>query len=67
MKYLDKEKPRQDSKSYKDQITYVKDRAGHDKRYAIDATKIESELGWRAEENFEGGILKTINWYLAHQ
>jgi len=51
-------------RSYKDQITFVKDRAGHDKRYAIDAAKIESELGWRAEENFESGILRTISWYL---
>ena len=45
-------------------ITYVKDRAGHDFRYAIDADKIESELGWKADENFESGILKTIEWYL---
>ncbi len=50
--------------SYKEQIIYVEDRAGHDRRYAIDATKIESELGWKAEENFESGILKTIEWYL---
>lgn len=50
--------------SYKDQITFVRDRAGHDRRYAIDATKIEKELGWKADENFETGILKTINWYL---
>ncbi|MGY6649900.1 dTDP-glucose 4,6-dehydratase [Wenyingzhuangia sp. IMCC45574] len=50
--------------SYKDQITFVEDRAGHDRRYAIDATKIEKELGWQAEENFESGILKTIQWYL---
>lgn len=61
---LDVENPRKDGKSYKEQITYVKDRAGHDKRYAIDATKIETELGWKAEENFESGITKTINWYL---
>jgi dTDP-glucose 4,6-dehydratase len=61
---LDSKKPRPDSKSYKEQITYVKDRAGHDKRYAIDATKIESELGWKAEENFESGIMKTIQWYM---
>ncbi len=52
-------------KSYKDLITFVQDRAGHDRRYAIDATKIEDELGWRAAENFESGILKTIEWYLA--
>ena len=51
-------------KSYKELITFVEDRAGHDRRYAIDATKIENELGWKAEENFETGILKTIEWYL---
>ena len=51
-------------RSYKEQIVYVEDRAGHDKRYAIDATKIENNLGWRAEENFESGIVKTIEWYL---
>ena len=50
--------------SYKDLINYVEDRAGHDRRYAIDATKIETELGWKADENFESGILKTIEWYL---
>ena len=50
--------------SYKEQITFVEDRAGHDRRYAIDATKIETRLGWEAEENFESGILKTIQWYL---
>lgn len=61
---LDTKKPRADGKSYKQQITYVKDRAGHDKRYAIDATKMETELSWKAEENFETGITKTINWYL---
>ncbi|UZD23869.1 dTDP-glucose 4,6-dehydratase [Algoriphagus halophytocola] len=49
--------------SYKDQISFVEDRAGHDKRYAIDASKIEHELGWKAEENFESGIRKTIDWY----
>jgi dTDP-glucose 4,6-dehydratase len=61
---LDKKKPRTDGKSYKEQITFVQDRAGHDRRYAIDATKIEKELGWRADENFESGIVKTIDWYL---
>lgn len=61
---LDQEKPSSSGKSYKEQITFVKDRAGHDKRYAIDATKIESELGWKAVENFETGIIKTIRWYL---
>jgi dTDP-glucose 4,6-dehydratase len=51
-------------KSYKDLITFVKDRPGHDRRYAIDASKIENELGWRADENFESGIVKTVKWYL---
>ncbi|MFV0480746.1 MAG: dTDP-glucose 4,6-dehydratase [Campylobacteraceae bacterium] len=60
---LDTLKPKK-SGSYKKQIVYVEDRAGHDRRYAIDATKIESKLGWRADENFESGILKTVNWYL---
>lgn len=64
---LDGKKPKADGKSYKEQITYVKDRAGHDRRYAIDATKIEEELGWHANDNFEVGIMKTINWYLVHQ
>jgi dTDP-glucose 4,6-dehydratase len=50
--------------SYKAQIAYVEDRAGHDRRYAIDATKIETELGWKADENFESGIVKTVEWYL---
>ena len=60
---LDKLKPKA-SGSYKDQITFVKDRPGHDLRYAIDATKIENELGWKADENFDTGIEKTIEWYL---
>jgi len=60
---LDDLKPKT-SGSYKDLITYVEDRAGHDRRYAIDATKLEDELGWEAEENFESGIVKTIEWYL---
>ena len=51
------------NKSYKDQITYVKDRAGHDFRYAIDASKIENGLGWKADENFDSGIKKTVEWY----
>jgi dTDP-glucose 4,6-dehydratase len=50
--------------NYKDLIVFVEDRAGHDRRYAIDATKIEEELGWKAKENFESGIVKTIEWYL---
>lgn len=52
--------------SYKDQIAFVTDRPGHDFRYAIDASKIENELGWKAEENFESGIRKTIEWYLTN-
>jgi len=52
------------SKSYKELITFVEDRAGHDRRYAIDATKLENELGWKADENFDSGIVKTIEWYL---
>ena len=60
---LDALKPKA-SGSYKDQITYVEDRAGHDRRYAIDASKLEGELGWMAAENFETGIKKTIQWYL---
>ena len=52
------------NQSYKEQITFVKDRAGHDFRYAIDASKIENNLGWKADENFETGIQKTIEWYL---
>lgn len=51
---------------YQDQITFVKDRPGHDLRYAIDATKIEIELGWQADENFESGIRKTVQWYVNH-
>ena len=51
-------------KSYKELITFVADRAGHDRRYAIDASKIEDELGWSADENFDSGIVKTIEWYL---
>ncbi|MDA0524836.1 dTDP-glucose 4,6-dehydratase [Methanococcoides alaskense] len=60
---LDELKPRNNG-SYKDLITYVEERAGHDRRYAIDATKIESLLGWKADEDFESGIVKTIDWYL---
>jgi dTDP-glucose 4,6-dehydratase len=61
---LDLKRPRVDGKSYKTQISFVADRAGHDRRYAIDATKIETELDWSALENFETGIQKTIDWYL---
>ncbi len=61
---LDGKSPRKNGKSYSELITYVVDRPGHDRRYAIDASKIENELGWKAEENFESGIEKTVNWYL---
>ena len=61
---LDELKPRADGKSYTEQITFVKDRPGHDRRYAIDASKIERELGWRPAETFETGIRKTVQWYL---
>ncbi|OCL92385.1 dTDP-glucose 4,6-dehydratase [Arcobacter porcinus] len=60
---LDKEVP-QPNFSYKSLITFVEDRAGHDRRYAIDASKLENELGWKADENFDSGIIKTIEWYL---
>lgn len=61
---LDQQKPNIKGATYKDLISFVTDRPGHDQRYAIDATKIESELGWAADEDFESGILKTVNWYL---
>jgi len=64
---LDELKPREDGKSYREQITFVKDRPGHDRRYAIDATKIANELGWKPEETFETGIRKTVQWYLDNQ
>ncbi len=61
---LDELSPRTDGQSYKQQITFVKDRPGHDRRYAIDAGKLERELGWRPAETFESGIRKTVQWYL---
>ena len=61
---LDEKRPRNDGKKYAELITYVQDRAGHDFRYAIDATKLENELGWKAEETFDTGIIKTVEWYL---
>lgn len=63
---LDELKPRADGVSYSSQITYVTDRPGHDRRYAIDARKIERELGWKPAETFETGIRKTVEWYLAN-
>jgi dTDP-glucose 4,6-dehydratase len=62
---LDQLRPKTNG-SYTDQITFIKDRPGHDRRYAIDASKLESELAWRPVETFETGIRKTIDWYLNH-
>ncbi|HWR45828.1 dTDP-glucose 4,6-dehydratase [Sporomusa sp.] len=62
--FLDANRPRRDGKSYREQISFVKDRPGHDLRYAIDASKIQQELGWVPAETFETGIVKTVNWYL---
>jgi dTDP-glucose 4,6-dehydratase len=61
---LDELRPRADGKPYKEQITYVTDRPGHDRRYAIDARKLQAELGWKPAETFETGIRKTVQWYL---
>ena len=63
---LDELQPRADGQSYATQMTFVKDRPGHDRRYAIDARKLERELGWRPEETFETGLRKTVQWYLSH-
>lgn len=64
---LDELRPRTDGQSYATQMTFVKDRPGHDRRYAIDAGKLERELDWRPAETFETGIRKTVEWYLANQ
>ena len=64
---LDRKSPRTDAKPYSSQITYVADRPGHDRRYAIDCSKIQKELGWAPRENFATGIAKTVDWYLAHR
>ena len=64
---LDRKRPLPGGKRRRDLITFVTDRPGHDRRYAIDPSKIENELGWRAEESFETGIEKTIDWYLANE
>ncbi|MEJ7685872.1 MAG: dTDP-glucose 4,6-dehydratase [Variovorax sp.] len=63
---LDELRPRADGTSYREQITYVTDRPGHDRRYAIDARKLERELGWKPAETFDTGIRKTVEWYLAN-
>ena len=63
---LDELRPKADGTYYATQITYVTDRPGHDRRYAIDARKIERELGWKPAETFETGIRKTVEWYLAN-
>ncbi len=64
---LDAKKPRSDGKSYAEQISFVEDRLGHDQRYAIDASKLHQELGWKPAESFDTGIEKTVDWYLANQ
>jgi dTDP-glucose 4,6-dehydratase len=64
---LDELKPKSDGKSYADQITFVKDRPGHDRRYAIDASKLERDLGWKPQETFETGLRKTVLWYLENK
>ncbi|MDX8385157.1 MAG: dTDP-glucose 4,6-dehydratase [Gallionella sp.] len=64
---LDELRPRNDGKPYREQITFVTDRPGHDRRYAIDARKLERELGWKPAETFETGIRKTVQWYLNNQ
>ncbi len=65
-KLLDELRPRADGQPYAEQISYVTDRPGHDRRYAIDARKLERELGWKPVETFETGIRKTVEWYLAN-
>jgi dTDP-glucose 4,6-dehydratase len=64
---LDQKSPRPDGKKYADQITYVADRPGHDRRYAIDCKKLQSELGWSPRESFTTGIAKTVDWYLKNR
>ncbi len=64
---LDERRPREDGKPRESQITFVRDRPGHDRRYAIDAGKIETELGWRPRQDFDSGMARTVDWYLANQ
>ena len=63
---LDARRPREDGQSRATQISFVKDRPGHDRRYAIDSSKLQSELGWRPSFDFETGIAQTVDWYLEH-
>jgi len=63
---LDEMRPRADGQSYRVQITHVTDRPGHDRRYAIDASRLHQELGWKPAETFDSGIRKTVRWYLDH-
>jgi dTDP-glucose 4,6-dehydratase len=62
---LDQQRPKSDGTSFRSQIRFVTDRPGHDFRYAIDASKIQRELGWVPEESFESGMAKTVDWYLS--
>ncbi len=64
---LDRLRPRADGQSYAGQIVFIPDRPGHDRRYALDASKLEKELGWKPMETFETGMEKTVRWYLDHQ
>ena len=64
---LDSERPRADGRSYREQISFVADRLGHDRRYAIDATRMADELGWKPQETFETGIRRTVRWYLDNE
>ena len=64
---LDERRPRKDGGLYRELISFVADRPGHDLRYAIDAGKLCRELGWKAEETFDTGIVKTLDWYLNQQ
>jgi dTDP-glucose 4,6-dehydratase len=64
---LDARRPREDGQPRSSQITHVTDRPGHDRRYAIDASKLKDQLGWEPKHTFEQGIAETVDWYLTHQ
>jgi dTDP-glucose 4,6-dehydratase len=66
-KLLDARSPRKDGKSYAEQITFVKDRPGHDRRYAINCSKLQKELGWSPKESFETGLAKTVDWFVSNR